>query len=330
MAMDARIITGLFDSRAEAERAAEALAAMGVDRDRVRLHAADADTTDTAAGHRHEDSGFLASLRDMFVPHEDHHTYAEGIRRGGYLISAEVDASRCDQAMDVMEQHGAVDLDAREAEWRRSGWAGYGGGDAAGAASTDGTMTGASATGAPPAGTPAMGASTLGTSATGAGTTTAGMTGNTTAASSTAAGTGQEETIPIVEEQLRVGKREARTGRVRVRSYIVETPVEQQVTLHDEHVDIERRAVNRPVTEGEHLFEERSIEATETSEEVVVGKEARVTEELVLRKEAGQHTETVRDTVRHTEVEVDDDRRTGGVGTGGTTVDPERSPDRGA
>ena len=115
-----------------------------------------------------------------------------------------------------------------------------------------------------------------------------------------------EEMIPVVEETLRVGKREVERGGVRVRSYIVETPVSEQVTLRDEHVSVERR----PVTGGTvpaDAFRERTIEMTETDEEAVVGKEARVVEEVYLKKTADNRTETVTDTVRRTEVEVDND-----------------------
>ena len=68
---------------------------------------------------------------------------------------------------------------------------------------------------------------------------------------------------------------------------------------------IERRPVNRPVTAGDDAFRDRTIEMRETGEEAVVGKEAFITEEIGLRKEVGQRTEEVRDTVRHTEVDVD-------------------------
>ena len=117
--------------------------------------------------------------------------------------------------------------------------------------------------------------------------------------------TGDDNVIPVVEERLVVGKREVGRGGVRVRSYVVETPVEEQVTLRDEQVDVQRRAVDRPVAAGEDAFRERTIEMTETGEEAVVGKEAFVTEEIVLKKDVGQRTEEVRDTVRHIEVEVE-------------------------
>ena len=120
------------------------------------------------------------------------------------------------------------------------------------------------------------------------------------------AGAAADEVIPVVEEQLVVGKRQVDRGGVRVRAYTVETPIQESVSLREEHVDVERRAVNTPVADTAGLFQERDISLTETSEEVVIGKEARIVEELSVRKEAGERVETVSDTVRHTEVEVDE------------------------
>ena len=114
-----------------------------------------------------------------------------------------------------------------------------------------------------------------------------------------------DEVIPVVEEQLVVGKRQVDRGGVRVRAYMVETPVQESVSLRRERVEVERRAVNAPVAVSEGLFQERNLELTETAEEVVVAKEARIVEELSVQKEVGQRVETVNDTVRHTEVEVD-------------------------
>ncbi len=114
-----------------------------------------------------------------------------------------------------------------------------------------------------------------------------------------------EEVVPVVSEELRVGKRQVDRGGVKVRAYTVETPVREEVRLREEHVDVERRAIAERVVEGDDIFKERTLEATERSEEAVVGKEAHVVEEIVVRKELGERTETIKDTVRHTEVEVD-------------------------
>ena len=106
---------------------------------------------------------------------------------------------------------------------------------------------------------------------------------------------------------MRVGKRDTSHGRVRVRAYTVETPVSEMVELRDEHVELVRTPVNRPAKVDED-YRERSFEAEEHREEAVVSKEARVVEEIGLRKTSDTRQETVSDTVRHTEVEVDDER----------------------
>ena len=114
--MATRTITAMFNSRAEAERAIQALASQpGIDRDAVHLG---------SGSQANEQEGFLSSLKSLFVPDEDRSSYAEGMRRGGALVTAQVEETHLDGAMDVLEQHGAVDLDEREAEWRKSGWTG--------------------------------------------------------------------------------------------------------------------------------------------------------------------------------------------------------------
>lgn len=115
-----------------------------------------------------------------------------------------------------------------------------------------------------------------------------------------------EATIPVVEEELRVGKRQVERGGVRVNTHIIEQPVEETVSLHEEHVNVERRPVNRAATASDFdTFEEGTLEFTETAEEAVIDKRARVAEEVVISKEGSDRQKTVRDTVRHTEVEVD-------------------------
>ena len=112
--------------------------------------------------------------------------------------------------------------------------------------------------------------------------------------------------IPIVEEEIQVGTRQVERGGVRVYSRVTERPVEQEVHLRDEHVTVERRPVNRPATERDlAAFKEGTIEVPETHEELVVAKEARVVEEVVINKDVTERTERVQDTVRRTEVEVE-------------------------
>ena len=64
--------------------------------------------------------------------------------------------------------------------------------------------------------------------------------------------------------------------------------------------------MNRPATEADFAaFKEGTVEMIETAEVPVVAKEARVVEEVSLGKEATERSETIRDTVRKTEVDVE-------------------------
>jgi uncharacterized protein (TIGR02271 family) len=210
-----------------------------------------------------------SSLGSLGISHEDRHAYGEGINRGGFLLCAEVDNDEnAEEIVRILEQTSSVDLDDRQNSWRNEGW------------------------------TPYSGASGFG-----GGSDT--QVGSGTRMESTI----EEERIPIVEEQLNVGKRQVERGGARVRSYVRETPVQEQVSLREEHVSVERRPVDQTLSSGQldsGMMQDRTIEMTETSEVPVVNKEARVTEEMVVRKTAEEHTENVEDTVRRTEVDVDE------------------------
>ena len=110
----------------------------------------------------------------------------------------------------------------------------------------------------------------------------------------------------VIEENLQVGKRVEQTGGARLRSRIVERPVEASVRLREEHVNVERTPVNRPATEADfNAFKEGEVEVTERAERAVVGKEARVVEEVTLGKNVTEREKTIHDTVRKTEVDVE-------------------------
>jgi uncharacterized protein (TIGR02271 family) len=209
------------------------------------------------------------AIKRHAVPDEDAHLYAEGLGRGHSILVVQVTASEHDGAMKVLERCNPIDIDDHAAQWRNSGWTGIHPGKAA----WDDRRQ----------------ASTGTTTADGAGT--------------------QEQVIPVYEEELKVGKRQVEQGHVRVRVYTVEHPVQEGLTLREERVAVERRPVDKPVSEmpGD-AFQERTVDVTTHREEPIVAKEARVKEEIRVRKEADQRTDTVRDTVRHTEVEVEDDR----------------------
>jgi uncharacterized protein (TIGR02271 family) len=116
---------------------------------------------------------------------------------------------------------------------------------------------------------------------------------------------GTEEVIALAEEQLDVGKREVSRGTTRVRRYVVERPVEEQITLRNERVSVYRRPISGTGAVGPDAFTDKTVELTETSEEAVVAKTARVVEEVVVGKTVEDRVEKVRDTVRREEVEIE-------------------------
>lgn len=120
------------------------------------------------------------------------------------------------------------------------------------------------------------------------------------------AGAEGTQTLNIVEEHLSVGKRVEQTGGARVRTRIVARPVEESVRLREEHVNVNRTAVNRTATEADFAaFKEGEISLTESAERAVVAKEARVVGEVSIGKTATERVETIHDTVRKTDVKVE-------------------------
>jgi uncharacterized protein (TIGR02271 family) len=238
--------------------------------------------------------GLAGSLVGAGVDEADAHAYAEGVRRGGALVTVRAEESEVNRIVDILDDEGTVDLGERQNSWRSEGWAGPNTGIGAAGSTTTGMNTGGTGSG-----------SGLGMGAAGTHSSTA--------------HNDREEVIPVVEEELHVGKREVGGGKVRIHSHVVERPVQEQVSLRQEHVEVERRPVqgstHAGTMGGDELFRDRTIEMEERSEQAVVSKEAKVREELVVRKEAEQRTETVSDTVRRTEVEIEDDRTGRSTGT---------------
>lgn len=242
--------------------------------------------------------GFFSSLFGSDQHSDDAGVYSEAVRRGSYMVSVDAQTEdQADRAADILQRFNAVDLDQRASHWRSSGWSGYQS-DAplytAEEIRNDRDMYSKT--------TVAGRQSTAGTQA-----------------ASTSATTGQA--ILVIEEQLQVGKRAVQRGGVRIFSRVTETPVQESVQLREEHVTIERTAVDEPASAADiEAFKEGTIEVRETTEEPVVGKTARVVEEVRVGKEVTERTETIKDTVRRTDVEVE---QLGAQGTGTTLGDDD-------
>lgn len=305
-------LTAMFDTTAQAEAAAARLADLGIDPDSRNVIHQEVSSEEATRGNG--EGGFLGSLKKMFSSSDDRDIYAEGIRRGGAVLTVTVGDEQFDAACDSLESSGAVDIDSRSEEWKASGWSAGTSRDADG----DGMAT-AAGMAAPAATSGSAGYSDTDRSHLSAvdqrldnrSTVDDGVTGSRAAPLATS---GDRDTVVEAEEELAVGKRETRRGGVRIRTHVTERPVEEQVTLRRENISVDRRPVNRELSAGDDAFSERTIEAEERAEEAVVSKQARVTEEISLRKDVDHETETVRDTVRDQDVEVIDDRQVGTTG----------------
>jgi len=313
-------IVAVFDTAEHAEQAVRDLEAAGVPSNAITRHAGqDASvsgtttTTDKASG---QEPGFWARLFGEEPAYEHEASmFDRGVGQGSTVVSVRVSEEHTVHVTDILERHNPIDLEDRSSGWESTAASSRVGEDLHGANAGIG-------------GTGMVGGVGSGVSAAGAGTRSdadtsdtlrAGARMGTTGAATTGSGlTGREETIPLSEEQIAVGKRAINRGTTRVRRYVVETPVEEAVALREERVSVERRPVSsdRPVTDD--AFTDRTIEVSETSEEAVVSKTARVREEVVINKDATERTETVRDTVRREDVEITKDAGTTGTGTSKT------------
>ena len=264
----ASTVIGLFEERADAAAAGSDLKQAGF---------SDSDIEMKEAGSA---SGLDSDLQGHGVPDADIKLFLEGIRAGDTLAIAHTDDDKAEQAREIMDRHGALDIHDAYAQ--------------------RGTQTAAvmpTSTTASAMDTAAMDTAAMGTTAT---------TDRDTTAITPGANLGGETVIPIVEEELSVGKREIQRGGARIHTRITERPVSEQVTLREEQVTVDRRPVDRAATAGDMAFKEQNFEVTETDEVPVVSKEARVVEEVVVGKTATERTETVSDTVRRTDVDVED------------------------
>ncbi|HEY0047710.1 MAG TPA: YsnF/AvaK domain-containing protein [Pyrinomonadaceae bacterium] len=263
-------VIGLFDNKNEARVAMEELIEQGFIRENIDVSDRRYDdstastTTDTTSGTGVGDSigNFFSSLfGDDQTTAQNYTTLAQ---EADAILTVQVDTEdRARAAAEILDRHGAIDLDERSAQYQQN----Y--------AQTSGT--------------------------------TQNTATQNTATQNTATTTEGEMSIPVIEEELQVGKRAVERGGARIRSRIVEKPVEETLRLREEHIVVNRHPVNRAVTDADlQHVQEGDIELTERAEEAVVSKQARVVEEVSVGKQVSEREETVRDTVRRTDVEVEE------------------------
>jgi len=261
----AKNVVGLFENVRDAQSAIRDIESGGFGRGDVSL-------VQNASGQL---SGIFGQLG---IPQDDASIYTQAIQSGGAMVIAQqlADAD-ADQVADIMDRNNIVDID----NWRQRFQQGAGATTSTSFAQTAATTSGFAQTGA----------------------STGSMSSGSRRSSSYQGG---ETVIPIVEEELQIGKREVESGGVRVNVEVEERPVNEQVTLRDEQVHVERRRIDQPLdaATAATAFQEGTFEVHERDEQAVVQKQARVVEEVVVNKEVQQRTETVQDTVRRTDVDV--------------------------
>jgi uncharacterized protein (TIGR02271 family) len=246
--------------------------------------------------------------------------HIEAGKRGTVVTVHARTYDEAERAADILDEYGAVNVNDSD-DWSHGGSTSSLGGDFDTATTSNYSET----SGATPIGGFASTAATdFGSTSTAdlENTTSAGyvssndLTGSSDLTGSTTGGyladddltrnTSDADSIKVVEENLEVGKREVQTGGVRLRSRIVERPVEESVRLRQERVTVTRTPVDRPASDADfNTFQEGTVEMTESAEVPVVSKDARVVEEISLNKEVTEADQIIVDTVRHTEVDTE-------------------------
>ncbi len=322
--MTIHTITAFFDVRDQAEDAVTLLKNVGVADTDVTLSPADTrdefatfDPHDRVGMPKHK--GFWGMLEDLFGGSDDHQLYAEGVRRGSTMLTAHVEDDRLDQAVEILDRHGSIDLDEREISWRNDGWLGSSVGMPAGAPvmpiGFDLDPTAMPFVMPPPVEpapviTPAAFAVSAPVEAP-VKVPTSTSTLMTEPVPTSSETRRDADVLQIVEERLVVGKRSVSRGKVRIHSTVVETPASAEIRLRDETIRVDRQPKNFVVSAEELKlvgFQDRTIEMEEVDEEAVVSKTVRIVEEIGFRKDVSDHTETVHGTLRSTRVDIEDGR----------------------
>jgi uncharacterized protein (TIGR02271 family) len=284
----AKTLVALYDTCTDAERVVQELITDGFARSDMHLALDHTEGCETQHAAVEWDSAYagenlLETLADLGVPYDEASAYAEGVRRGGALVVVESSDDRAERGMAILQRLHPVDIHARTAQWQQEGWTGTA------TSATTSTPMARTAT----ATRSAQEQARAQTRVVNQGATARRVEGD------------KEMTIPVVEEDISIGKREVERGHVRIYSRVTERPVEESVRLREEKVTVERRPVDRPATDADFAAAGKDvIEMTEKAEEPVVTKQARVVEEVVVHKDVTEHTETVHGAERHTEVDV--------------------------
>ena len=291
-------LVAVFDNQASAQSALDELLTSGFPRQDVRLsggtNSAGTTAGTTTTTNADDDTGIGNSIKnffsDLFGDDDDTsraNRYEGVVSSGKHVVTLSADSlSEVERAADIVERFGPVDIDEHS--------------DGVGQSASAGAMMAGSQSGMQSYSASAQSASM------GNQSTSASMANQSTSAGASMQRDTGTRTIPVVQEELKVGKREVQRGGARIYSRVVETPVNESIDLREEHVDVQRRVVDQPIDPSDvAAFKEQTIEMRETAEEAVVQKSARIVEEVSIGKQVSERHEEIHDTVRHTEVDIE-------------------------
>lgn len=115
-------VTAFFRDKTDAEEATRKLASAGIPEGNIRL-VPGRESDSVAATDVDTGKGFWEALGDFFFPSDDREVYAEGLRRGGYLVTVSVNDAQHETAIDILDDEGTIDVDEWSESWRADGWA---------------------------------------------------------------------------------------------------------------------------------------------------------------------------------------------------------------
>ncbi|MDQ2711438.1 MAG: DUF2382 domain-containing protein [Acidobacteriota bacterium] len=304
-----KIVT-VYDTEQHAQEAVNALKSAGFSSDDISVMNKQAFDTDGGDVTPTREPGFWGKLFGGGVHEHEAEVYGRTVEEGGYVVTLRVPDTEVDRAMKILDTHQSVDMQQRASSYgldptasrslAQRAVAGVGGA----AAGVGGAVAGV---GGAVAGAAARGADALSSAGRGVAGAVTGTGARAADAVSGATATpgSDEEVLRLAEEQLNVGKRQVEAGTTRIRRFVTEKPVEEQVTLHEEHAEVMRRAISDPNYLSDVDWSDKTIEVREMAEEAVVSKTTRLAEEVVVKKQGSDHVETVRDKVRRQQVEVE-------------------------
>jgi uncharacterized protein (TIGR02271 family) len=288
-------LVAVFPTTAEAEAAAEELQAVGVHRDHILITSTNAANTyqpSTDTGRAYREGGIKGWLRSLFGDENvhDRNRYENAAKQGNVLLSVDTTDQNESNIADIINRHSPINLHEE----------GPNTGTTRATAEVVGNCIPTHIT--IPEETPRSEPPAPGTTAARSGARESALSGK---AAGTTAERGNAGAVPVTSEEMKVDKRRVLRGGVRVYTRVVEEPVEEKIRLRDEHVRVERRKVDRLAPEADlRPGQEQVIEVKEFGEVPLVSKQVRVVEEIHINKRLSDRVETVRDTVRRTEVDV--------------------------